>query len=195
MCRVAIILSAVCLTGINAESISLDGKWSSGIGIHSLNNLTANISILRGISKSTALTGGIFLETRSITEVARVKIKTQNVLNNSSWKFTSTGIGVGWKKSFWLEKSITPYIGLGPSFYISKNEFTDYKRNSWEARFRLAFGAEYFLNDNLSLSNNFNFASYSFEKAKEEYDGESYESSLSTYKLKLNPMLIFRLYF
>lgn len=194
------IVSLVIILFIGIEGISgeIQGKWSAGIGIKSLQNLSPAIPVLWRVSKETALVGNIFLETSEFDNenFSAEENPFENTLTSSSSRTTAVGFGLELREYFKSEEKISPYVGIEPavSFSGSKNSYSE--NILWRFYFDINAGLEYFVKENLSLSTHINFLRYFFEDENFILDGErGLGHTLHQLKFKPNSSLIFRFYF
>ncbi len=183
MKRTILFFTIIGLIGVRGEAGEIKGKWGLGVRVVPI-SYSSTISVLRGISSRTALLGLISFS-----------IHHRDI--NSYWYSTiSTGIGGEWRRYTRPENRISPYFGMGPSFGLTRSRSSSFNRLEWNAGLGFNFGAEYHVNEYLSLSSHLPLLGYTFTNGKIEYsNGDEDREKLHDFHFLINPSLIFRLYF
>ena len=192
MKRIIISIVIFLLSIAIGEAGEIDGKWGLGVGIYG-HFTSPNISVMRGISNRTALLGSVSLGfSRSAYRSER---DSTEVIEDTRWH-TSAGISGEWRRYTRAGKTISPYFGLGPSFGYSISESSRSDRTSWQTGFGFSFGAEYFVNEHLTLSTHLPVLRYTFRKDRSKHGSDTeYRDTSHQVSFALNPSLVVRLYF
>jgi hypothetical protein len=192
---ISIIVLAISVAICEAQEI--DDRWGFGAGIFG----KTNISILRGISHRTAILASIHLRFQK-------EDGEQKDSYNGDWdtyrSYVSTGVVTEWRRYIRAEEKITPYFGLGPLFNLShgENSYDNdrfYKKTQWNAGIGFTLGAEYFVNEYLSITTHIPFLNYQFSRGKRENRSNNsfYYNNYWGHgvNFSINPNLAIRLYF